>query len=246
MLSDVHCHLNELTNIEKEIKKAKDNGIHCIVSNSVDALSMLENISLSKKFSEVKICLGLHPCNILLMNSKTISSELSFIENNIEKCIAIGEIGLDFHHAKTQSQQKIQEKIFEKQIEIALNFKKPIEVHSRKAKNNVLNTLERKRVEKALLHWFFGSKNQVKRILDNNFLISIGPSILFENHSSFLKSFPIENILLETDSPVTFNGEKAKPFWIKKIALKLAEIKELEFKELEKILQKNFTKLFKK
>lgn len=244
MLFDIHCHANELGDIENIIKKAKEKNVILFFSNSVDLKSCKKNLEMQDKYKEIKALLGLHPSNLLWMNEKERQKTINFIEENIKKSFAIGETGLDFKHAETKEKQEIQRRFFEKQIEIALENNKLIEVHSRQARLDCIEILEKFNARKVLMHWFTAEKELIERIIKNNWFISIGPSILSQKHvQEITKEIPLENLFLETDSPVKFSGKKAEPTMIKEVALKIIEIKDIELKELEKTLEKNLKKI---
>jgi len=244
MLFDAHCHLNELENIEEKIKEAKKNDVKIIFSNSVDLNSSKENLELQEKFSEVKAFLGLHPSNLLSMNKAKQVKAIEFIKENINNAIGIGETGLDFKHADTKEKQLIQKKFFEKQIEIAIKENKLIQVHSRLARIECIELLEKFKAKKVLMHWFYGNKELIERILKNNWFISVGPSILTEKHiQEMIKLIPLENLLLETDAPVIFSGKKAEPKQIKEVAEKVIKIKEINLINLKANLKKNLKKM---
>lgn len=245
MLADSHCHLNEFKNVAEQVKKAANVGVVQIVSNSVDLESMQKNLRIAKSFKEVQCALGLHPSNVLQMGNKEIEYALAFIEKNAAKCIAIGETGLDFRHAETELQRAKQRESFTKQIELAKELDKPVIVHSRMARAECVKLLAKHNVEKVLMHWFIANDKLLQKVIDLKYFISIGPSVLFNGHiCRFLEKVPIENLLLETDAPVSYNGKRAEPFWIKSVAEKVASVLQISLKEVEKHTSKNFSKLF--
>ncbi|MFH1588261.1 MAG: TatD family hydrolase [Candidatus Diapherotrites archaeon] len=247
-LIDSHCHLNELSRmreIEETIKKAEENNVKTIISNSVDLNSMKKNIELQEKFSSVKCALGIHPSNILKMNEKEINEGIKFIEKNISKAIALGEIGLDFRHAETQEQKEKQRRIFQELIELGNKKRKALIVHSRYAGKNCLEMLEEKKSEKVLMHWFTNSIKEIQKAVELNYFISVGPSILNSIETQkIVKEIPMEFLLLETDCPVKFNGIPSEPFWIKEVAEKLSELKEISVEELTEQAFKNAVNFF--
>jgi len=246
MLADSHCHLNEFKDVAEQVKKAANAGVLQIVSNSVDLGSMHENLKLAERFKNVQCALGLHPSNVLQMRSEEIEHALAFIEENAAKCIAIGETGLDFKHAETELQRVKQRELFTKQIELAKELDKPIIVHSRMARAECVKLLAEYNAEKVLMHWFVASDKLLQKVIKLEYFISIGPSILFNAHvRKFLEKVPIENLLLETDAPVSYNGKRAEPFWIRSVAEKAASVLQLEFEEIKSETGKNFSKLFK-
>jgi TatD DNase family protein len=244
MLVDSHCHLNEFADVKIQVSKAKQGGVLRIVSNSVDLKSMQDNLRIAHAFESVSCALGLHPNELSKMNEKTIEEAFSFIEKHSEECIAIGETGLDFKYANEQ-QRVVQLEVFAKHIELAKRFNKPVIVHSRAARKECLELLERNGAKKVLMHWFVANEKLLERVLELGYFISIGPSVLFNEYvQKFAQSLPLENVLLETDAPVSYNGKRAEPCWISDIASKLAEIYEVSVAKITEQTWKNFLRLF--
>ncbi len=244
MFVDIHCHLDAVKNASEKIALAEKENVSLIVSNSVDIKSMEKNISLSKRFPIVKVALGIHPSEALSMNEKEIEKAFSFMEKNLKKAIAVGETGLDFKHAVTEKQRELQRELFKRHISLALEFNKPVIVHSRNAKKECINILSEMNAEKILLHWFLGSKKLLFEAIENDWLYSIGPSV-FENPAvqKFALLSPLKNMALETDSPVLFNGKPAEPQWIPRIAKKIAKLKKIPLKKVETVTTNNAFRL---
>ena len=244
MFIDVHCHLELFEDLEKVINESASNGIKLIFSSSVDLNSMKKNIEISKKFDEIECCLGIHPSNTLSMNQKEIDSSIEFLKENINFAVAVGEIGIDFKHAETEEQKLKQIKFYRQQLVIAEENSLPAVIHSRFGEKKSLEILASFN-GKVLLHWFDGNKQTFSEGINRNYFFSVGPAIIFnEEYLRKALEIPLELLLLETDSPVEFNGEQAKPFWIKKVAEKLAEEKQVPLKEIEEQTTKNAIKFF--
>ncbi|MCD6478591.1 MAG: TatD family hydrolase [Candidatus Diapherotrites archaeon] len=244
MLVDSHCHLNEFADVEMQVSKARQAGVMLMVSNSVDLKSMQDNLRIAHAFESVSCALGLHPNELSKMDERTIEEALSFIEKHSKECVAIGETGLDFKCASKQ-QRKIQLEAFAKHIELAERFDKPVIVHSRAARKECIELLERNGAKKVLMHWFVASEKLLAKVLELGYFVSIGPSVLFNEYvQRFAQSVPLKNILLETDAPVSYNGMRAEPCWISKVASKLADIKGCPAKDIERITWENFLRLF--
>lgn len=244
MLADVHCHLDEFTDPKEQIKKAELAGVDFILTNSVNLKSMQKNSELSKKFSSVKCAFGTHPNEIIKMSQKNIRDAIAFMEENVSLCSAIGETGLDLKYADEQQKSK-QMLAFKRHIEIANSVDMPIIVHSRMAREECLEMLEKNDAKKVVLHWFVCGEKQLEKALSLGYHISIGPSVIFEKHvQEFAKLVPPQNLLFETDAPVKYNGKEAEPAWVKEVSRKVAEIKGIEHEKLCNIVEKNLKKLF--
>ncbi len=245
MFSDIHCHLDEIKDIEKLVSEAKQKNVHALFSNSVDLKSMQANLELAKRFPEIKPLLGLHPKDILEMSTEQIRTGIEFLQKQLKQAVGIGEIGLDYKYAETSAQKQRQQEVFGEQIGIAIENNLAVEIHSRRSRTECLETLERLNAEKVLFHWFNGNRKQIQQIVDCGWFASLGPSILFQDYNlEMVQALPLENLLLETDCPVPFNGKDSRPSWIPEIAKKVAEVKECSLSEVEHIAERNLEKLF--
>jgi TatD DNase family protein len=243
-LIDSHCHLNNLP-VPQLLKENKENGISFMVSNASNFEEFQQSIDLHQKFPEIAVCLGIHPKQIFNYSRAQIEKALQFIEASKKSIAGIGETGLDFSVIDIQEKKEFQSEIFRKHIQLAKKLRKPIVVHSRNARKEVLKEILNSEIEKALFHWFRGSKSQMHSIIENNFFVSVSPVILFDSSfDSFVKRIPLENLLLETDAPVPYNGSPAHPFWVKKIAERIAEIKQIPFQKIADATTQNAVKLF--
>lgn len=246
MFVDSHCHLTEIEYLGRVIDKALKAGVELMLSNSVDLPSITANLSLQKDFPEVKALLGLHPGDLLHCTEEDARKAMDFIELNLDKAVGVGETGLDFVFAKTREQKERQLKAFKDHIELALDFDKALCVHSRNARQEAIDALKSSGAKKVLMHWFYGSSKQLREILDEGWFIGLGPSILGSSHlHSLVKEVPLSKLLLETDSPVNFNGKPSEPSWIPLIAKKVSELKEISLKEVEETTTQGAFNLFK-
>ncbi len=245
MFVDAHCHLDWFRNPSAVVSAAEMAGVGRIVSNSTDLKSMRINLYLAKEFEIVSAAGGIHPKDMLFMDEKEIEKEIEFLKKNLDSFVAVGEVGLDYKHAKTKGQKEFQEKYLREFISIAMENKKPLIVHSRYSDEAVLKILETNSPEKVLMHWFNNKKESIKTALDSGYFISVGPIILSDKKSAELtKQIPPESLLLETDAPVEFGGKAAEPSWISKVAEKVAEIHGISTGEIGEITSKNALELF--
>jgi len=245
MLVDSHCHLDFFKNLKPIVKKALLNNVNLMISCSTNTSSIKNHLNIQKEFKEIKICLGIHPGDFLRMGKNEVISGLKLIEKNIDKCSAIGEIGLDNKYAKTTSQKESQEELFRKQIRLSLDADLPVVVHARFAEKKTMEILSEEGAKKVLMHWFTNSLNSVKTATKKGFFMSCGPII----HSSkdalkIAKKIPLKNLLIETDSPVSFQAKQSEPFWVKDVAKKISSEKKMDFEELAEITTKNALNLF--
>ncbi len=243
MLIDAHCHLDML-DIEKAIEGARKNNVNIILANGTNPETNRKVLELSKKYKEVKPVLGIYPVDALKLTDKQIAEEINFIKNS--NPFAIGEVGMDFKD--DLDNWKRQEKIFEKFVKLSIGLDIPITVHSRKAEKECIEILERLKSKKVIMHYFSGKISLVKRIIENNWMLSIPTAVKNSEHfQKVIEMTPVENLLCETDSPYS-HPDKEFPNEPKNVIEsyeKIAEIKKLSLEETKNKIEENFQRLFK-
>lgn len=240
---DTHCHLsyNDYDNLNEILKEMKDNNISAIV-NGVDLESNEEAIRLSSN-DNLYAAIGFHPENI----NNILNNYIEYIENNIDKIVAIGEIGLDYHYTKENKEEQI--KIFEEQLKIAEKYNKPVIVHSRDAINDTYEILKKYKV-KGSIHAFSGSLEMANKFIDLGFKLGIGGVITFKNCNlkDIISNIDIKNIILETDSPYMspepVRGRKNSPLNLKYIVEFISKIYNMSIEEISNITTNNAHSLF--
>ena len=245
MLADSHAHLHSFADLKGVVGRAKAAGVSRIITNSTSPQDIPQDIAISKEFPSVLCAIGIHPSELLSLSEAEISKGIKMVEKNVKFASAIGEIGLDFKHAKTDAERAIQERFFREFIRLAIKNKKPVCVHARYAETRCLDILEEEGAKKVHMHWFTNSKKTASRAISLGYYISCGPIILSDEQSAeVVKSIPLENLLLETDSPVPFMGRDSEPSWIPRVCAKVAQLKGIKELEIEKRTGANFTALF--
>jgi TatD DNase family protein len=241
MILDLHAHLEMCENPEKAIKNAKD---ILIVGAGVDFKTNKKVLDYAEKFSNVRACLGMYPIDVLKLSDKEIEGELKFIEDNKDKIVGIGEVGIDLKESEDFEKQKNN---FLKIISLSKKLNKPLIVHSRKAEKEVVDILEKEKCKKVVMHCFSGNFKLVKRILDNGWYLTIPTCVKRSEHfQKVVEMAPIENLFCETDSPFLHpDGERNnEPKNVIESYKKIAEIKQLTLKDVEKKIEGNFKRLF--
>ncbi len=241
---DVHCHLDSLSDIERVIDRAEKSGVRIIVTQGINKETNRKSLDLASRFSAVKSALGFYPMDSLSLTIKEIDEEIKFIEAHKKDIIAIGEVGLDL---KETNELEVQERVFQKMIDLSIKIGKPIIVHSRKAELQCIEQLEKNGAKKVLMHCFSGKISLVKRIIDNEWFLSIPTSVKNSQHfQEVIKLTPLEQLLCETDSPYLHpdKGFPNEPANVVESYKKIAEIKNLSLKDVEEQIEENYNRLF--
>jgi TatD DNase family protein len=263
-LVDVHCHLNHkelIDNIEEVLANAVKAGLKVIVLSGVNPKANKNVLELAKKYPMVKASLGMYPIDILGLSPDEIGlphhkgpidldSEFAFIREHLDSVISIGEIGMDFFWASKEETGEAQIENFRKIVRFAIEVKKPIVIHSRKAEAECLDVLEKeiKNNEIPVVHHCFGGrKSLMKRGVELGHYFSIPANI--KRNTSFealVKIVPLDKLLTETDAPwqSPFKGKVNEPAYVTEAIKKIAEVKEITEKEAEDLVWDNFCKVF--
>jgi TatD DNase family protein len=181
------------------------------------------------------------------------------------RVVAIGEIGLDRHEYKATRYptpnsselvrlMEIQNSLFMAQLKLAGEIHKPVILHSREVKEEVLTQIrslmadERLQIQ-GVFHCFGGSKKYLMKILEAGFYVGFDGDITYvPDRLNVAKTVPLNRLLVETDSPylspLPHRGERNEPTRVKIIAKKQAEIRNINFEEVEMQTTANAEKLF--
>jgi TatD DNase family protein len=175
-----------------------------IIAVGSDYASNQKVLQLAEHYKNfVYPALGYHPWNI---SEAEIDTNLEFIEANIDKAVAVGEIGLDYHKkVRARAEKDLQKQVLQEVLRIARIHKKPALIHSRYAWRDALNSVEEVGLEKAVFHWYTGTSSVLRDIVSQGYFISATPAVEYhEEHRRAVKEIPLERMLLETDSPVVY------------------------------------------
>lgn len=220
------------------------NGVCGIVTCGCDYASSKAAIKMAEDYDFIFAAVGIHPGNI---DSGTTPEQIRELAKH-QKCVAIGEIGLDYYWVSDNKNQQIE--IFEKQIAIAKELDLPIIVHDRDAHGDTLEILK-KHKPKGVVHCFSGSAQMAQEIIKLGMYIGVGGVITFNNAKKLpdvVKIIPDELLLVETDcpylAPVPYRGKLCHSGMIKYTAEKIAEIRNTTTKNVLELTAKNAKTLF--
>ncbi len=239
MYIDTHCHvLSEYyNNIEVIVKKCIENNVTKIIVSGCDMKSNKEVLELVNKYDIIYGTLGFHPTELEDFKEEYFDFLIENINN--KKIVGIGEIGLDYHYENTDKEK--QRKVFNKQLEIAEKFNKPVVIHSRDAIQETYDMLSKYNL-KGSIHCFSGSLEMAKLFIRLGYKIGVGGIITFKNAKNIIKvieNIDLSYILLETDSPYLspepYRGSKNDPSNIPIIAEKLASLKNVSIAEVARV-----------
>lgn len=241
---DTHCHLfrSDYEDLDNLLEKVDKEGIKCIV-NGCDTMSNNEALELSSKYNFIYSAIGFHPSEV----ENVPNNYIEYLEENIDKIVAIGEIGLDYYWVKDNKDRQIE--LFENQLKLAEKYNKPVIVHSRDAIMDTYNILSKYKV-KGVIHAFSGSIEMANMFIKLGFKLGIGGVVTFKkcNLKEVLKEIDLNNIVLETDSPYLspepVRGKQNSPLNLKYIAEFISNVKNVSYDEVCNITSSTSISLF--
>ena len=246
---DSHAHYDDsaFDADRKELLNSLRNSSVCaIVSCGCDIESSNANKILSDEFDFLYFSAGFHPENL----EGASLADLEKIEKLAlcKKCVAIGEIGLDYHWMAAP--KDVQKEFFERQILLAKKLNLPVIVHDREAHADVYEILK-KHKPLGVLHCFSGSAQDAAALAKQGMYIGFNGIATFKNARKSLeaaKAVPLDKILLETDcpycAPVPHRGERNDSSMIIHIARRLSQELEITENKLLEAAENNARKLF--
>ena len=254
MFVDTHCHLNDekFTDVSQVISEFTDNKVTKVINMGCDIASSLYGLELSSKNPSVYFAAGIHPSDVY----KFTNESLGLIEkmSSHPKCVAIGEIGLDYYWVKDNID--LQKKVFISQLELASQLKLPVSIHNREATLDMLTILKDNKnliSNGAVMHCFSGSIETAKELIKLGVYISFGGTLTFKNAVNIkevAKNIPLEFILTETDSPYLspepFRGKINSPKNVKLVTEYLAFLRGEPIDKIANAVMDNALRLFKK
>ncbi|MEE8470047.1 MAG: TatD family hydrolase [Dehalococcoidia bacterium] len=249
-LVDSHAHLDEIEDIERAIEEARRAGVVALIAVGQDHESNLRVLELSERYHDfVYPALGMHPWNLGNMENAQIDLNLRLIEENIGSLVGIGEVGLDYHKkVKARAGKERQKGVLRATLELAKRHDKPVSVHSRYAWKDCFDLVKESGVRKAVFHWYTGLSSVLRTILDEGFFISATPAAEYHvEHKRAIREAPLENLLLETDSPVAYGREtryESRPSDVVRSLRAVSQLKGLEESVVARETTGNAARLF--
>ena len=244
-LFDAHIHLSD-PEYESDLpliieSMNKQNIKACCVSMDIDTCQ--NTMKLSEQSENILPFLGIHPEKA----QDDPTSVYDMIKENQSKITGIGEIGLDRTYISSEHEWEVQKQVFSNQLSLAEKFQKPVSIHSRKTLDDIFDILPSYKIQNVLLHWFDGSKKQLKKAMDFGFYVSYGPLLVYANDKqTLLANTEQDKILVETDGPVRFSrcfGHKtAQILFLPSVVFCASRILNRSYDETVIILEQNSQK----
>lgn len=255
MIFETHAHYDdEAFNEDREnlINSLPEHGIEFVLNICSSIESVDKTIALTDKYSFIYSAIGIHPDSTKDLNEE----KFLWLKNKTKdsKCLAIGEIGLDYYWDTTP--RDMQKEWFERQIDLSKQRKLAIVFHSRDAAKDTLDIIKSNDIVDigGILHCYSYSKEQAKEYLDLGLYLGIGGVVTFNNAKKLkevVEYAPLNQLVLETDapylSPSPHRGKRNTSINLSLIAAEIAQIKNIDYETVVNVTNENAKKLlFKK
>ena len=222
-------------------------GVGLIVDPGCDAPSSRMALELAERFAFVYAAVGIHPEDIDKYDIESYAEVCEMARH--PKCVAIGEIGLDYYWDATHKDE--QKALFRRQIELALELCKPVIVHDREAHADCLTIVTDYPALRGVFHCYSGSAEMAKELLKRGWYLGFDGPITYKNARKALEVLeicPPERILIETDSPylspVPMRGKRNDSRNLRYVIETVAAVKGMPPEEVERLTFENGKRLF--
>ncbi|MDD2957099.1 MAG: TatD family hydrolase [Lachnospiraceae bacterium] len=253
MIFDTHAHYDDEAfdgDREEVLSSMRDNNVGCIVNVGASLKGVKESVALSSRYSFIYAAAGIHPDEAGSMSGEVL--EFLHSQCMLEKTVAVGEIGLDYHWDVEPRED--QQKWFIEQLHLAKEVDLPVNIHSREAARDTFDIMKREHAGSTggVIHCFSGSLEMAREYVRMGYYIGIGGVVTFKN-SRMLKQIvmdiPLEYLVTETDSPYLapepFRGERNDSRNLSYVLEEIARIKGLTVQRVEDIVYENAKNLYR-
>jgi TatD DNase family protein len=261
---DTHAHLDYpdyANDLPEVIERARAAGITKIISIGTDLDSSRRAIKLADRFAGVFAAVGWHPSNTPQAPADIRPALRELTEH--PKVVAIGEIGLDYHHlpgtktgdaeAGARYKEK-QAEIFRQQLEVAIEAGLNCVIHQRDAFDDTLAQLRPFSAKvRGVFHCFGEDAGRMRRVLEIGSLVSFTGIATFKNGQNVrdtIAATPLDRFMLETDcpylAPVPYRGQRCEPAYVKEISEVAAPTRGCSLEELSAATCKTAAEFFPK
>lgn len=251
-LFDSHCHLEDERFQEDRadvMARMKDAGVNrCILAGS-DLDSSSRIVEMVREYPHVYGVVGVHPHEAKTWTEECEARIREWVKE--ERIVGVGEFGLDYYY--DLSSREVQQEVFVKQLLLAHELKMPAVFHIRDAHGDVLKLMKENRnhLPAGVIHCCSASVETAREYLDMGFYISFAGPVTFKNANKLLdvaRYVPIDRLMVETDSPymapVPMRGKRNEPTFVRYVAEKIAQLREMDAEELAAIATQNTCRLF--
>lgn len=250
MIFDTHAHYDSgAFNADRDetLQAVHAAGVGLILDPGCEERSSRMALELAERYPFVYAAVGIHPEDMDKCDPESFDRVCELARH--PKCVAIGEVGLDYYWDASHKQE--QKALFRRQVELAIELCKPIIVHDREAHQDCLDIVRDYPEARGVFHCYSGSAEMAAELLKRGWYLGFDGPITYKNARKALEVLeicPLDRILIETDSPylspVPMRGKRNDSRNLRFVLEKIAEIKGISPEEAEELTWENGKRLF--
>ena len=250
MIFDTHSHYDDKAfdrDREDVFDLAREAGVGLIVDPGCDAASSEVAVALAERFDFVYAAVGYHPEELASYSEEGFARIVELARH--PKCVAIGEIGLDYYWDDTHKEE--QKALFRRQIQLALELCKPIIVHDREAHGDCMEIVRDYPELRGVFHCYSGSAEMAKELLKRGWYLGFDGPVTYKNARKIIEVLeicPLDRMLIETDSPylspVPMRGKRNDSRNLRYVIEKIAQVRGESPERIEQLTWENGKRLF--
>jgi len=255
MIIDTHIHLDDKRydeDLDTVLSRAREGEVKRFIIPGADTTTIDKAVSIAEAYKDVFFAVGVHPYDMDQFDALEFEKYVGH-----EKCVAIGECGLDYFRLEgsdkeKEAQKREQKRVFRAQIELAKRYKKPLIVHIRDASRDSKELMLDANVGEVggVLHCY-NADDELLSLANEGFYFGIGGVLTFKNAKKLvnvLPKIPQDKLIIETDgpylTPTPHRGERNEPFYTTFVAEKISEILKIPYENIKDLTTQNAQKLF--
>jgi TatD DNase family protein len=251
MLIDTHAHLYlEIFDDDRDtvLQRARDAGVSTIVMPAIGVPSIQQAVDLCEAHDGLYAMAGLHPSEVKEATEEDFEAVVEWCSH--PKVVAVGESGLDYYWDRSFDDK--QKEFFRRHVRLAIEADLPLVIHNREATEDILAILEEEHVHadapeqmRGILHCYVDPPAVAERAWNLGFFVGVGGIMTFSNSDvgQYVADVPLDRIVVETDSPYLapepHRGNRNEPSYVRDVAERLAEIKNVPVAEVEEVTTRN-------
>jgi len=254
VIVDTHIHLDDeryREDLDAVIARAHQAGVERFIIPGADPQTLPRAVELAETYEEIYFAVGVHPYDAVNYDRKYLEQYISH-----QKCVAVGECGLDYYRLpkdenEIRVEKLLQRQVFIDQIDLARTYQKPLIIHIREASRDSQSILESHAAELSGVLHCYNADHELLVLGEQNFYFGIGGVITFKNAKKLIEVYPHipkERLLIETDGPYLtphpHRGERNEPAYCRIIAEKMADLAQITVEEIVQVTSHNCQTLF--
>lgn len=245
---DTHCHLDSCKPPDAElVKRARSVGVTRMATVGMDPETNPRALAAAAELEGVWAIVGRHP------NAATgwQDSDIEAIERAAgqPRVVAVGETGLDFFRDRAPREDQL--RAFEAQLDLARRLALPVVIHTRAAEEDTFAVLAEHAGGLTVVMHCFSAADRLDECVERGYVCSFAGNVTYRNASELqeaARNVPDELLMVETDSPyltpVPMRGEPNEPAHVTHTAEFVAELRGIDYGELEAIVERNAERVF--